>query len=998
MMRTPILGALGSLVLAAAACDAPPPAADDAASIAPPHNNLSADVAEQAFGSWDAMCSSLVQFQAYGADAMIEQCKRLEEPPSEASINDPLISTCDLRWIAWGICMQDNEYDHDACIDERVQAMACSSCVEGDIDAEGADQVLVVDAATCPSPPSTPTGSNQSPFCTVGAAVTAADASRAQGLSTKIAVCPGTYREEVIHQSPVPAAKDSQGRPLPESSAPRVTLESVVQHAAVMTGAEDWSDDWSKTNKYVHLENWIPDFAMEGWASSAGVATNIGGPYGTTIEAFKTPSGEVALNNAADRGEGRWIFSVYAKPVETPRLGPSRSQITLTLEGDAGVANAMSVVLPLSDCDAGPGGRPDESGVEEVGNGWYRVWVASSLLNRRPTTKQDHEALSNVRIQTLSAVTGAPEDRGMYLWHPQLEHEALGSFRSDPEPYTAHETEGFDPPLPYTFPTYSRSGWTHDWGLVGWAMGCPAPPPIVRRGEQVFVDGEPLRQVLTAADLRPGTFYLDDGLTYEDPTERWSPDGSCGGPNPPVPSQCSVDDPCTLHIAPVASSATVMPRSREPKYVFDSVEVSERPQTLVINNAQNWTVRGMRFQHTGGGDSVAYQADTTPGDTQPQVASAFFGEAIGLRFTDNLVTHNSRVGWGLSGALNPTDKPTTGDPRGFVVFGEGIELARNQIRRNGLLGSGVFNAREIKITDEVYSHNNWRGWAGNYSGNFVGTTKMGWFDGATIDRFTAEDNYGAGLWFDHFSVDVELVDYVALRNKGKGLFLEAVPDLTPSGVHGVESGPPQYTFNISGAVVESNGVGIVGADTSYVEIHDSSIGMNHDPSTNGAQVAWLWTGFREAVDGDEPGPLYLPLGPHHVSLERNNYETCGTDRFYAYSQVVAENQEAAGLHFLDTLQSNCNEFVVDDSATLVSLEGDCGQAVVSGQGGCAHGFFNSVEELSALDPDTELTVAQYDLDWWRDYTAEHTGSTLDGDSIEAGELMSSANCIPPAGP
>jgi len=101
--------------------------------------------------------------------------------------------------------------------------------------------------------------------------------------------------------------------------------------------------------------------------------------------------------------------------------------------------------------------------------------------------------------------------------------------------------------------------WPYQWGLAaypnGW-QGQVVLMPIVQRREMIFVNGEPLRQVLTSADLDFGTFVVqeDQGL---------------------------------VSIRP--SKGVALPLA--------TVEVAVRPVLFSASGQQNLVLRGITFQH-----------------------------------------------------------------------------------------------------------------------------------------------------------------------------------------------------------------------------------------------------------------------------------------------------------------------------------------------------------------------------------------------------------------
>lgn len=99
--------------------------------------------------------------------------------------------------------------------------------------------------------------------------------------------------------------------------------------------------------------------------------------------------------------------------------------------------------------------------------------------------------------------------------------------------------------------------WPHAWGSA------PNPWPglvevgeLARRREAVFVDGSPLRQVLSERDLTPGSFYVDEARGQ-------------------------------LHVVPPTRVGI-----REQK-----VEVAVRPVLMRLQGLDNLVVRGITFQH-----------------------------------------------------------------------------------------------------------------------------------------------------------------------------------------------------------------------------------------------------------------------------------------------------------------------------------------------------------------------------------------------------------------
>jgi hypothetical protein len=60
--------------------------------------------------------------------------------------------------------------------------------------------------------------------------------------------------------------------------------------------------------------------------------------------------------------------------------------------------------------------------------------------------------------------------------------------------------------------TYTHS-WPYSWGDAATPAGWPTLAPIVLRREMIFINGQPLRQVLSQSSLTPGSFFALDGKT-----------------------------------------------------------------------------------------------------------------------------------------------------------------------------------------------------------------------------------------------------------------------------------------------------------------------------------------------------------------------------------------------------------------------------------------------------------------------------------------------------
>ena len=103
---------------------------------------------------------------------------------------------------------------------------------------------------------------------------------------------------------------------------------------------------------------------------------------------------------------------------------------------------------------------------------------------------------------------------------------------------------------------YSHS-WNYNFGTCAVPSGWPSNfANVARRTEMIFINNVPLTQVMTYADLRPGTFYVNEGSNV-------------------------------IHVAP-------------PTYMdinSATVEAAVRKQTLNVGNRTNVVLRGLVFKH-----------------------------------------------------------------------------------------------------------------------------------------------------------------------------------------------------------------------------------------------------------------------------------------------------------------------------------------------------------------------------------------------------------------
>ena len=188
-----------------------------------------------------------------------------------------------------------------------------------------------------------------------------------------------------------------------------------------------------------------------------------------------------------------------------------------------------------NDSNSGASGYPQKTIQEAVdrANGNNERWVGTKVIVR-PGVYREYVNIGNYRSTTApltiqASVAGAAIIAGSdQLWNWSW---SWGSV--------------------YTHP------WTPNLGTCAVPAGWPSPlAPIGRRTEMLVVNGTPLTEVMATSELRPGTFFVDEGknLIYMDP-----------------PAGTNV------------STATI--------------EAATRRQTLSVQSRSNVVIRGMVFRH-----------------------------------------------------------------------------------------------------------------------------------------------------------------------------------------------------------------------------------------------------------------------------------------------------------------------------------------------------------------------------------------------------------------
>src|SRR5664279_506067 len=164
-------------------------------------------------------------------------------------------------------------------------------------------------------------------------------------------------------------------------------------------------------------------------------------------------------------------------------------------------------------------------------------------------------------------------------------------------------------------PSVYDHSWTYNFGSCSIPSGWPLTfPPVVLRTEMIYVNSNPLTQVMSFSELRAGTFYIDETA---DVIHIWP------GPYAPNPNTATV-------------------------------EAAVRPQTLSVGGRTNIVFRGLVFRH------AANCINTS---------SAMVNSSTNVLFDQVQALWNNWGGLGISSSSKITVQKSVASHNGGVGFG-----------------------------------------------------------------------------------------------------------------------------------------------------------------------------------------------------------------------------------------------------------------------------------------------------------------------------------------
>ena len=790
-----------------------------------------------------ALCDAATAFQGYGTGSDDTACLDACASGGSRCWN----AEREELWSLYFECV-DGGNPIESCRDAYSEAKECSVCSQGDTGSWNPADVLFVNGAACnPNPSYQASGAYNDPLCRFEQGIDGAITRQKNGQDTKVIVCDGTYRESYDKIYGIDAVAPGSAK---------VVVEAAVAGNAVISGSEDWSGAWmaqpQTVQETIHNEL-IRSNQLQGnaWATGninlAPVWVNdpptfaLPGPtkvYGISAALNALATDAMILEQEIPLLTDRLAtLSIYIRPGTATRFMLDY-RISNTESTWTGAWYAFD--LPSSTCSNDKSAGAAGVGIEDAGNGWFRVHLTQSV-DTDPTTGKPPNGVLKARFHLMGPLQ---QGEGAQIFAPQLDHRPLDQFETTPRTYVQTVAVPAQLQVSANKPLFANNvfqrAWTHDWGLARHHELWGELPPLMRHSEMIFVDGQPLRQELSITDMEPGSFYVDDGIPYGGynykHTDKW------------IPGQCSAWNPCPILIYP--PTGVVLNEAL--------VEVAVAPRLLWLNGVRDWDVRGLHFQHSSGAYDSSLQQDcpANPNDcTYPLNNSAVsLVNAGNLTLLENRFDWNNSFGVGVSG-LGPNN---TG----------GIVLRRNMANDNGVGGEFLGQTWGFIVDQEEFSRNNWRGRRVGVLGHTTTGAKYSAVAEGTIRKIIANDNHGSGLWFDYDNQAVTVSESLFMNNAGAGIYFEGNDEWT------VPSTDP--TSFVIENWIEGNGTGVQGISSRDVRIdsntltgNDVAIGLigTPRPHPQGGPTRYLrdWYITSNRLDATCPHQLWFQYGDERAN-------------------------------------------------------------------------------------------------------------------------------------
>jgi hypothetical protein len=397
-----------------------------------------------------------------------------------------------------------------------------------------------------------------------------------------------------------------------------------------------------------------------------------------------------------------------------------------------------------------------------------------------------------------------------------------------------------------------NSGWTRrgDYYTHAWpdrwrhaiSSDPDAPPEVVLRQEQVFINHQPLRQVLLADDLVPGTFYVSATGRLNKSSHRQG----------------------TISVCPPAGAA------------INTALVSRRGG-LMVEQWPNIALRGLIVQHTTTGPT-----EVNGISVYNQIAS-FRGEA-GSDRRGNILIEDCLVQWVVGAGFN-------------VAQCANVTMRRCVGNDNGSTGLAGYEVVNGLFEDNEFSRNNFRGgWVG-YDGWDRAGCKMLFMHHCSFLRERLVENQTLGLWLDTDCRNILIDGVTSIRNT-VGIMFEQEQGITVS--NSLISGNRQYgilashvaDLQVTGVkIFNSSGIQAGWGDEAAAWSYPTwdEVGLTTDSSTT-VQPERGWRIYNSEIVGDHAeNKIFYTLGAFPAlqstfRADNNRYwNPVASDNFHFFS-------------------------------------------------------------------------------------------------------------------
>ncbi len=285
------------------------------------------------------------------------------------------------------------------------------------------------------------------------------------------------------------------------------------------------------------------------------------------------------------------------------------------------------------------------------------------------------------------------------------------------------------------------------------------------------------------------------------------------------------------------------------------IEVALRPSLLTTpNGIANFAVENMTFEH----------APTTVGNS-----TVWIDSASKLYLINDIVNYNNWTGLYITRSSNVAWQNIVAD-------------------YNGETGASGWKVAGWSIDTLETSFNNWRGYAGGFTGIDAAGMKILRIHGATIGNYVSNNNLTDGFWADTDNANITLTNVDIENNLTHGLIFEN------------SQGP----IAVSGATVAYNGKdGVTGNASTYVSLEHSTVYGN-----DAAQLSPCSTGAISVTDY-QSGQVY--------SLETSDWtmlnDDVGSTASGGWLWGNCFDSSSLWSTFTSTLQSNDNDWYEPNS-------------------------------------------------------------------------------------